>query len=135
MLQCKWASSLGLSDAGWMALLLNEEKTDSFVAVHNATLQLLKVADALDLHGRVCARAYARVPLHDAQHACATECVTPLSDPVWLRQDERLDVLPNGSHLAFGNYGEASRPLKRVLKQVGHPPLHCKTHTLCRLGI
>ena len=28
-------------------------------------------------------------------------------------------MLPNGSHLAFGNYGEASRPLKRVLKQAG----------------
>ena len=35
-----------------------------------------------------------------------------------MHQDERLDVLPNGSHLAFGNYSEASRPLKRVLKQV-----------------
>ena len=29
-------------------------------------------------------------------------------------------MLPNGSHLTFGNYGEASRPLKRVLKQVLH---------------
>ncbi len=34
-------------------------------------------------------------------------------------QDERLDVLPNGSHLSFGNYSEESRPLKRALKQVG----------------
>ncbi len=33
-------------------------------------------------------------------------------------QDERLDVLPNGSHLTFGSYGEESRPLKRTLKQV-----------------
>ena len=34
-------------------------------------------------------------------------------------QDEHLDVLPNGSHLSFGNYQEESRPLRRVLKQVG----------------
>jgi hypothetical protein len=34
-------------------------------------------------------------------------------------QDERLDVLPNGSHLSFGNYTEESRPLKRILKQFG----------------
>jgi hypothetical protein len=33
-------------------------------------------------------------------------------------QDERLDVLPNGSHLTFGSYAEESRPLKRALKQV-----------------
>ena len=34
-------------------------------------------------------------------------------------QDEHLDVLPNGSHLSFGRYQEESRPLRRVLKQVG----------------
>lgn len=34
-------------------------------------------------------------------------------------QDEHLDVLPNGSHLSFGSYQEESRPLRRVLKQVG----------------
>ena len=34
-------------------------------------------------------------------------------------QDEHLDVLPNGSHLSFGAYQEESRPLRRVLKQVG----------------
>ena len=48
MQQCSLARSATASCAGWMALLLNEEKTDSFVAVHNATLQLLKVAHALD---------------------------------------------------------------------------------------
>ena len=49
MLQCSIARSATASRAGWMALLLNEEKTDSFVAVHNAILQLLKVARTLDL--------------------------------------------------------------------------------------
>ena len=34
-------------------------------------------------------------------------------------QDEHLDVLPNGSHLSFGSYQEESRPLRRLLKQVG----------------
>lgn len=34
-------------------------------------------------------------------------------------QGEHLDVLPNGSHLSFGRYQEESRPLRRVLKQVG----------------
>ena len=37
---------------------------------------------------------------------------------VFCVQDERLDVLPNGSHLTFGSYAEESRPLKRALKQV-----------------
>ena len=37
-------------------------------------------------------------------------------------QDEHLDVLPNGSHLSFGSYQEESRPLRRVLKQVGEAP-------------
>ncbi|CAL8462026.1 g1557 [Coccomyxa elongata] len=60
---------------GWLQRMLAGEKVDSFVAIHNAILQLLK--------------------------------------------DERLDVLPNGSHLTFGSYGEESRPLKRTLKQVG----------------
>ncbi|KAK9908613.1 hypothetical protein WJX75_000439 [Coccomyxa subellipsoidea] len=60
---------------GWLARMLAGEKVESFVAVHNAILQLLK--------------------------------------------DERLDVLPNGSHLTFGSYAEESRPLKRALKQVG----------------
>ena len=49
------------SCAGWMALLLSEEKTDSFVAVHNATLQLLKVelstchVSHVRTHGALCA--------------------------------------------------------------------------------
>ncbi|CAK0783737.1 hypothetical protein CVIRNUC_006936 [Coccomyxa viridis] len=34
-------------------------------------------------------------------------------------KDEHLDVLPNGSHLCFGNYQEESRPLRRLLKQAG----------------
>ncbi|EIE25016.1 p25-alpha-domain-containing protein [Coccomyxa subellipsoidea C-169] len=62
-------------DSGWLARMLAGEKVESFIAVHNAVLQLLK--------------------------------------------DERLDVLPNGSHLTFGSYAEESRPLKRALKQVG----------------
>ena len=28
-------------------------------------------------------------------------------------------MLPNGSHLCFGNYQEESRPLRRLLKQAG----------------
>ncbi len=28
-------------------------------------------------------------------------------------------MLPNGSHLSFGSYQEESRPLRRLLKQVG----------------
>ena len=34
-------------------------------------------------------------------------------------QREKVDTLPNGRQLTYGEYRDASRPLKRFLKQLG----------------
>jgi hypothetical protein len=98
-----------------MAFMLAEEKTEAFIGVHNAILDLLKARafpSSASCTGNwppasmLCFRFDFAAPMRGSQ-----------CDFMLIAQSERLDVLPNGSHLAFGNYGEASRPLKRVLKQ------------------
>lgn len=37
-----------------------------------------------------------------------------------LEQASRLDTLPNGRQLTHGDYRDASRPLKRIIKQLGN---------------
>lgn len=37
----------------------------------------------------------------------------------WFTQAEKVDTLPNGRQLTYGEYRDASRPLRRCLKQLG----------------
>ena len=84
-------------------------------AGHRHILRQLRAGVALG-----CAAQWQHLSLSSYQGTCLVRQQHTLSVPHFIMlQDEHLDVLPNGSHLSFGSYQEESRPLRRLLKQVG----------------
>eukprot|EP00884_Botryococcus_braunii_P021327 jgi/Botrbrau1/7879/Bobra.9_2s0053.2 len=82
------------------------------------TMMLRTLEDAINLVDRCCKDGWMKSMLLDER---AVEDFQSIHNMLLdILRASRLDTLPNGRQLTHGDYRDASRPLKRIIKQLGN---------------